>query len=117
MHKRSKPSRNFISNRLIWLSLAVLVILAAGILIFRGDKKTVATIPSTNPASKSAASSSSDINSSQPLAAASPKNSVVAGSGSSSGDSSAADAAAPRTPYGNFVSNHTPGQNGSGTAE
>ena len=117
MPKRSKPLKKLFSSRALLLTAAVVVVIASLFWIFHGSKPTTKIIPSNNPSNTASADA--------------PKKaeSTPASSSSSSGSQPAVgtehkdQAPAPssggllKTPYGDFVSNHMPGQNGSGTAE
>jgi hypothetical protein len=116
MTRRAKPVRKFFKPRaIIMAALAVAVVL----LLFNhfGNKKTATTIQSTNPASSSETSK----NSSKPNNTSSLKATAVPGSESQGNGQPAtatsATSAPLKTPYGDFVSNHSPGQNGSGASE
>jgi hypothetical protein len=118
MVKRKKNFKKLfnIHSRRLWL-LIIAVLLVGLLLDLRGFRKTTSTIPSTNPSSNSNAANRSPVNQ-QKTGSSTPTGSTT---GTSSADKDKASAPASSgtliTPYGVFVSNHTPGQNDSHTTE
>jgi hypothetical protein len=111
MVKRKKNFKKLfnIHSRRLWL-LIIAVLLVGLLLDLRGFRKTTSTIPSTNPSSNSNAANRSPVNQ-QKTGSSTPTGSTT---GTSSADKDKASAPASSgtliTPYGVFVSNHTPGR-------
>jgi hypothetical protein len=107
----NRRARKFKQNRILLIVLVGLLLVAlAGLLFSRPATKQVSTIPS----STSVGTSSNASSEAQDL----PTNSGRANDSSSSqSGGTTTDRAVLSAPWGNFVSNHSPGQNGSPLAE
>ena len=113
-------SKKSISKRLVW---PVLVLLIAGLiatfLFSRNGNKAPVIVPSTSPANQSNGFSGSSPRTKGPSSSSQTSNSTSGSDASSdkSNTSSATSGSLTLTAAQTFVSNHSPGQNGSGTAE
>lgn len=115
MKSRPRKSKKFINYR--WLLLAVILAAVLITLLIRSHKKVASTIPSTNPASATSESSQTRGTSGSSASSPSPNSTPAVGTDNKSQAAAQASSGTLITPYGTFVSNHFPGQNGSGTSE
>jgi|SRR5581483_1178198 len=108
-----KLQKKFKRRPLVLSAVVVAVILVVAILLItHRPKPSVATIPSTNPLKVNKSDQSN------PQTSPTSDSSTPSAPNKSTNNASAADNNLPLTaPYGTFISNHKPGQNGSPTTE
>jgi hypothetical protein len=107
----NKRARKFKQNRILLIVLVGLLLVAlAGLLFSRPATKQVSTIPSSTSVGTSSNASSEAQNSLTNSGGANDSSSSQSGG-------TTTERAVLNAPWGNFVSNHSPGQNGSPLAE